>query len=632
MWKQRLEHRVGSAQQAKQPATGKQPRNVEGGLPPHLLFNKSSDNISSEKNSNYQVESTEIPPEGGMPRTLFEAARDVFPVVRSHDNDAHTKQNTSLKGTTGQISLNARQVAQHRPSPTMPRQVAREVDEEGACRPQMQVNRRPIDFARPVLGAASGTRQRFRAKKSCDRKSQSLPDTVSSVKFNDDDHESSCHLSPLKGIASNGGMSVNDGTVNGKESQSETYCDVGIVGRQCLDWLRDLPNAPKCVFLEQQEDRHAGCDVEPTSGYLIPPVDYPETEINPQDENTRDNGVRRFHGTAALKAPADVEIAQRRHQSTEARVSDEKRRRWKANTPTPLGMSPPAGQRTTSVVAWAPSIPVDTAQHGKKSWFLRPVQEEDLPQLLEIYNWEVQNGVQALDNEILELTDMQRIFAHCRSIQTPFIVAVHGTPAEAAARKEIPAPVRLRLYQVQPTGPYRQMLRHLQGPQREPEPDKILGFGFLNIPRGGLVGNAHQSVYRFQGRAHVYVDVKHRRKGIGRALLHKLIRCCSIYSVDMGTYEWFDPDNSRVCDVPAFNTRNYAQLLVETASRGEDDPEDVWLSKFLISEGFDCLSGSLNTRRVGNEENGQWLDNIIWQIDCQNLDQIRESGHNPYHL
>lgn len=100
----------------------------------------------------------------------------------------------------------------------------------------------------------------------------------------------------------------------------------------------------------------------------------------------------------------------------------------------------------------------------------------------------------------------------------------------------------------------------------------------------------------------------------------------------MGTYEWFDPNNSRVCDLPSFNPRNYAQLFVEMASRSENDPETAWISKFLDSEGFVCVSASLKSRKIGNDENGQWLDNLVWQLDCQDLNSIRENNQNPYNL
>lgn len=667
IWRKTLESRTGYVYQAKQPASGKQPRIVEGGLPPHLLFKKSSNDVQLSENSNYQIHTPEIPTKGGMPRTLFEAPPDVFPVVSSHNNGNRTNQHTSLEGA-GRSSQNAWQATQHQTLPPMSRyddqntrsQLNKEVDEKDNYRPQTQIDRRPIDFANPVLGAASGIRQKFKAKKSCDRASQSLPDTVSSVKSNDGGQESSGDALQFKGItaASSCGPSVKDGSFNSKESKSrmDFHSNVGIGSEQCLKWIEDLPKPPKCFFLENQVERHFECDVEPVSGFLNAPVDYPETHINPQDNASGQEAVRRLHGTAGLKAFADFERTRRQLQSTEERVSDEQRLRWKADPPISRNMSPTTqaqpterltrqGQTTAGIVACAPDTPTETVRHDKaqlritpeesavsKPWFLRPALEEDLPQLLGIYNWEVENGVQALDNELLSLKDMQRIFVHCRAGQTPFIVVVAGTPAESVARKEMPAPVQLQPYRVQRMDPYNQMLRHEQGCQKSPEPDKILGFGFLSIPKGGLAGNVNSSVCRFQGRAHVYVDAKHRRKGTGRALLHKLTRCCSIYSVDMGTYEWFDPSNSRVCDLPSFNPRNYAQLFVETASRSENDPETVWISKFLDSEGFVCVSASLKTRKIGNDENGQWLDNLVWQLDCQDLKSIRENNQNPYNL
>lgn len=701
LWRKQFESRANPGVQVKQSTA------IEGGLPPHLLFKNPTSNPQRSTDSNDQAHTREAPAERSIPRSLlFQPPNDVFPAV-NQGSDPEVRGSTRLQRAfskqepqishgmplrpqvdlrqfrssfmklqqTNDLGSYGKSQNAHRPSGreydaqqqqlhsapnyeehNTQSHMFHEADIGENYHQQSQTVRQPFDAANSGLGVIPTSERKFQAKKSCDRESQSLPETVSSVKSmgsgNIENQKSSSDVRQVgRGpVHSHLGPSMNNEGSKDEHSDSEKHSNGKTSSDACQKWVDDLIHFPICLSIVQKIDRHYECDVEPINGFLMAPVDYPETHINPLDKSSGEEALRRLNGTAGLKSLADfekrrrlIQPAKKHEDGANSRDAYEQWPGWQANPPIFADKLPPTqpptspgrqGQTTTENLHNGRDIPGDTQSPEKsevpKSWFLRPVQEEDLPQILKIYNWEVVNGIQALDNEPLILKDVQRILAHCRAGQTPFIVAIAGTPAEAAARKEIPA--HPRAYQVQRIGQY----SHLIGPDHPsyqiPELDKILGFGFLNISVPGLAGNVQHSVCRFQARTHVYVHAKHRRNGIGRSLLHKLTRCCSIYSVDMGTYEWFDPSNSRVCDLPGFNPRNYSCLLVETASRSENDPDTIWYSKFLDSEGFVCISASEKTRKIGHGEDGQWLDNLVWQLDCQDFKTIMENNQNPYNL
>ncbi|KAL1871384.1 hypothetical protein Daus18300_004751 [Diaporthe australafricana] len=251
------------------------------------------------------------------------------------------------------------------------------------------------------------------------------------------------------------------------------------------------------------------------------------------------------------------------------------------------------------------------------SCFLRPTERGDLPQILEIYNWEVAFGRQALDSKPLTLQDIQRVFSDCEAAGTPFIVAVQGTnPLAPISGREAFAPVH-------PRGSYQQPRRpdhHVGGTALA---SKILGFGLITLPSAGLAGNSHTSVGRFNGKLQFYVEDRSRRLGIGRCILHRLLRCCSKFLLDADWYEWYNPYESRACAEPGYNVRDYARVFVEMASF-KGDPDFSWSKKLLEEMKFLYVNTTDLTRKVIHDAKGGWFDNTVWQHDCGGPDDVRE--------
>lgn len=414
----------------------------------------------------------------------------------------------------------------------------------------------------------------------------------------------------------------------------------GWLPQYCSDWIASLPEIPPpLVFLlYDDEETHWECDINPMDGRLISAVEYPQTTFNSQDPNTRDELVRRMSGTAEIRVTMEAEKLRKRMKCREQQ--EEKRRerhlgpQWKRVSTSSTPMDPPDTLRRSSraheqATDQTTATPVESrrADHREPRvlCYLRPVEQGDLPQILDIYNWEVEHGRQALDAKPLVPQDIQRLVAECNTAGTPFIVAVKGTPPLAtASRGGQTALVRSRrpYQQAGQSGPYE---NRQATPSTPSSSDKILGFGLITLPSAGFANNAHTSVGRFNGKVHFYVEPRSRRLGVGRCILHRLLRCCSKHVIDADWYKWYDSSHSKACAEPGYNTRNYARVFVEVASF-KGDPDFSWRKKLLEEMNFLYVNTTDLTRRLLHDANGGWFDNTVWQHDCGRPDDVHESN------
>lgn len=512
---------------------------------------------------------------------------------------------------------------------------------------------------------------KWRPKHSADLESQSLPYSVSSVCSENDEvkvrdaadgiqGETATNLGPT--LSRNGQSFCNKRQdpqahqMEGGEGSSTQGWSVSYQPKWIQDWAHDVDTPHIMANVTRRDvEKSEDCDVDTSTGFLMRPVDCPPTCVNPQEKN-HPAMSKRFSGSAQLNAAANFEKNKRRLDKSEKknreRELEDPSSYWRPVTE-PFHAPQPSPPSTQHMVGNAYTHPRDydsvgdhensgaqyqtqanelanqglvrlAGQNNNLEWdsyvkiscHMRPAEQGDLPQILDIYNWEVLCGIQALDSQPLSLQDMQRVFEQCASAQTPFVVMIEGTSSEAILRKETAAT---------PWGPSQ---AYRQGPRqqtRKPEQDKVLGFGFINIASVGLAGGIHRNVGRFHGRAHFYVANESRRKGVGRALMSRLAQCCSSSTVSLGEYEWYDPNRTAACDTVAFNARNYSRLFIETASRGKNDPETIWLGKLLDSEHFFCISTLENARKVGHDDRAFWLDNLVWALDCQEPKYIKEN-------
>lgn len=424
-----------------------------------------------------------------------------------------------------------------------------------------------------------------------------------------------------------------------KDGSNDTF-DKGWLPQYCSDWVAALPDIPppRATHLQNDAETHWECDINPLDGRPMSPVDYPLSTVNPQDPGTREELVRRMSGTAEIRVTMEAEKLRKRMKHREKKEKERAERylgpRWKRVSASPMPMgSPNTPDRLSHGYEQPPdqttTAPVESrrADHREPQipCYLRPVERYDLPQILSIYNWEVEHGRQALDAKPLVLQDIQRLFAESDAAGTPFIVAVKGTPPHASTpRGGESALVRFR-------GPYRQPEQSgpcgdsQATPTTSSSSDKILGFGLITLPSAGLAGNAHTSVGRFNGKVHFYVEPLSRRLGVGRCIMHRLLRCCSKHLLNADWYRWYDPYGSKACAESGYNMRNYARVFAEVASF-KGDPDFSWRKKLLEEMKFLYVNTTDLTRKVIHDANGGWFDNTVWQHDCGGPGDIHESN------
>lgn len=537
--------------------------------------------------------------------------------------------------------------------------ISRTGQDNGAARPVKS----PQEVEKTDHHASKIHKDKWRPKHSSCRESQSLPSSQVSSNFGSNEANFSSNSdrsnggAPFKDIRSSIADELDivpkgDGTgwVNkhawkdyhsppGSDDDGTTDSfDKGWMPKYCSDWVASLPGMPPPLAPLQymDEQTHWECDIDTKDGDLIPPVHYPQTTVNPEDPSTREEMVRRMSGTAEIRVTMEAEKLRKRMKHRERQEEKRAERHlgagWKRVDTSSTPMDPPDtlgrsfhGYEQPPGHTNTPLVEARRADHREPRipCYLRPAKRDDLPQILDTYNWEVQHGRQALDAKPLVIEDMQRLFAECDAAGTPFIVAVSGTPPLApTCHGGESALVRFRNPYQQPgqLGPYGGSQAISSNPSYS---DKILGFGLITLPSAGLAGNAHSSVGRFNGKVHFYVEPLSRRLGVGRCILHRLLRCCSKQLLSADWYKWYEPYPSKACAEPGHNIRNYARVFAEVASF-KGDPDFGWRKKLLEEMKFLYVNTTDLTRKVIHDANGGWFDNTVWQHDCGGPDDVHE--------
>lgn len=667
MWQEMLE----PAKESQTKPVTSQPQ-VKGGLPPHLLRQHQDINAPHTTGSLTPAASIK-PPECPAPHdaSLSIAPKQAYLPTTAPEEVTKliplTKANTSMHPLLQKVVGNRFSVAVRQdPYPISP---------DGGVRHSPtypKLNKEQHDQAKVTQKTqVYPEKTKWRPKHSEDLESHSLPSTVASVNLNwsngsdfpdRSEDSNSAFIKDVRGNIADELDIVPKGNGNGwvnknawkdyhsntpsNEDAKDGSSNEGWKTTYCRNWIAGLSKTPPdpAFCLEKNIDRHWECQIDPKDGFLMSPIEYPLTRINPNDPGDDKVLERRLRDTASMRASIEYPQWQKRVEKNEKKDAARKPPThlvWEPQSPatTPQSthvpvLNPVAApfvsslQKSSQGHVAATQIlvgPVQQDAHDrvdgrqvKIPCHLRPAEMADASQVLEIYNWEVLNGCQALDARPLSLQDIQSILMECKSAHMPFIVAVQGTPMEAASRQDNSAHPRGPYKQPRPTGPYK------KAPVPQPATGKILGFGFISCPMMGLAGNVHTNVGRFIGRVHFYVDHASRRKGIGRAILHKLTRCGSKSYHSADWYEWYDLAAAAVFKEPGYNPRNYSRLYIESSSSGENDPDNAWHEKFMDDMGYLFMSTMDKTRNLGPGRDDEWRDTIFWQHDCREPKSIHE--------
>ncbi|KAK0718395.1 hypothetical protein B0T26DRAFT_645210 [Lasiosphaeria miniovina] len=387
---------------------------------------------------------------------------------------------------------------------------------------------------------------------------------------------------------------------------SETY-----LNKFVLTWHQNVLGNVRAKLLIRNEPEHWKCDIDTDTGFLAPPIAYPDTIV---DLSTQIPELRwRRHNFTSALIVRNYEIDHERRTRRGGRRAD--------IAPIEYESIDPEDAVRLGLVVKQPEveIPVKNPITPRAKCYLRPAQKADMEAVARIYNWEVKNGLQALDSEPLAIEDFKKIFKTTQELGMPFLVAVSGSVGDLHLND------RTATY-----SPYRQILPNNRA--RPKKNSKVLGFSYLSVWEPGLAGGG-TGASRATAKIHVFVDHASRMKKIGFSLLDKLISSVSGRYSSESSYDFVDPSANPIYKHPIRNhDRKYYQVYLnyfvkhkhrdqglEQEQKSYDD--DLKWVKSLLEEklNFSEKVRFEATHRTAKARSGPvyWLDSVVFEHTCQ---------------
>ncbi|KAK3369188.1 hypothetical protein B0T24DRAFT_533655 [Lasiosphaeria ovina] len=405
-------------------------------------------------------------------------------------------------------------------------------------------------------------------------------------------------------------VTYNWGHPNGKDDD-DFFVTLSFLNRFILAWLKDVSVNVRAKFSIRNKPEHWKCDIDTDTGFLAAPTAYPDTVVD-LSTLTPELNWRRQNWTSALLI--------KRHELDHERRT---RRGGYGVDIAPIeyeSMDQEDAVRLGLVVKQPEvEIPEENPITPRVTCYLRPAQTADMEAVARIYNWEVNNGLQALDSEPLAVEDFEKIFDTAQELGMPFLVAVSGSARD------------LHLdHKAVTYSPYRQILPDNRACSEKN--GKVLGFSYLSVWEPGLAGGG-TGASRATAKIHVFVDHASRMKKIGFSLLDKLISSVSSrYSSESG-YDFVDPSANPIYKHPIRNhNRKYYQVylnyfvkhkhrdqgLEQEQTAYDDDlkwvksllEEKLNFSEKIRFEATHCTAKA----RLGPV---YWLDSVVFEHTCQ---------------
>ncbi|KAK0630609.1 hypothetical protein B0T17DRAFT_636873 [Bombardia bombarda] len=376
-------------------------------------------------------------------------------------------------------------------------------------------------------------------------------------------------------------------------------------------WLRTTSEDIEVSFTDTNDSHD--CDIDTNTGELLPPMEYPKTmvdlsQVNPAWEWRRQN----WTATLLLKNLESQEGSisgnrwDIRNVMAEKNESESapKKIEWKEE-------KTESEEELEPVNTYTPQVPC----------YLRPAVNDDMEEVAGIYNWEVMNGLQAIDSEPLPVKDFEEIFETTRKLGMPFLVALSGS-----ARRP-----HLQKGNVVYYSPYRQPKtdenNHSDGKKR----GKVIGFAYLSVWAPGLAGGG-SGASRATAKINLFVHPDQRRKKIGFSLMDKLLSTISRTFHLENAYDFVDPANCAMHKHSPEHERPYFRVYLnynvkhrhvdDKATLKEDKSDDdelEWVKEILEKKfnfvekvRFDSVYRSPKSR----EGPVFWLDSVLFEHTC----------------
>lgn len=371
------------------------------------------------------------------------------------------------------------------------------------------------------------------------------------------------------------------------------------------DYVENQTDYDVCADFLYKEDPIVHChrDVNTFSGKLLKPVQYDYTVPDYMDS---DSTHRQMTSSASLYVQQKTVKPNFRNKNS----GQPRRAPVRVNTPPPPSPAPeaaPAPQKQslpvqrpraeTSPDPFAPRVPCH----------LRPATRDDMEGVRAIYNWEVLNGIQALDTEPLSLADWEGILKKSQKDKLPFVVAIRGPyQYQGTASQDDAEPV-----------------------PREELTGKALAFGFLTIRQPGLAGSS-SGTSRMSAKAHVFVHPGYRRKKLGHVCLDKLLSTVSTRYATKEGYDFVNIDDNPTYKYPRHHDRKIYSVFVEYfvprireragAKFSPDETDLKWFERVITSRyGFWKVARleAAHRSRTTYEPAPIWLDTVMFEHMCQ---------------
>lgn len=430
------------------------------------------------------------------------------------------------------------------------------------------------------------------------------------------------------------------------------------------DWAKKDETVPvSASFLyEVDSSSHCHSDINTYTGKLLGPVDYPYTAPDYMNE-WADSTERQMTRTSNLYIQKKT-TKQPRNRRVHAPPG-----------PAPPGYAPPSpapalrGWTETVASAVAPhsSIhkqiqPVESVQQLQQvettvtpaettatdvkpnsseteydpyeplvKCHIRPAGKQDMKGALDIYNWEVIHGDQALDAQLLTLSDFELLLKQHQDAKLPFIVLLSGPhqESEVVGDREDSAPMKKW------ASMYPQM--KLRQPTAEVLPvndGEILAFGFITVRQPGLAG-ALNGTGQKTGLIRTFVHHEYRGKKLGEACVDTLLSMVSHrYSVKLNLFRNINKDP--VYETARQSAHEFVSIFFERLVPRLETVNETGKAKFVpdhkaIIEGENQLKSRFNfwkvarldaTHRIDPYESAskrdlpQWVDTLVFEHQC----------------
>ncbi|KAL2112678.1 hypothetical protein VUR80DRAFT_6834 [Thermomyces stellatus] len=348
--------------------------------------------------------------------------------------------------------------------------------------------------------------------------------------------------------------------------------------------------------IESPHLQHYYCDIDTVTGELLPPLKQPRTHPAPPN---------RFDDSEPYRKDRTSEDIIMENVSRKAVLKS-----WKKSTPEKayqdaiLAVEEDLRRRRPMKLMMGHRYPVAGAVS------FRPAVGADIDAATKMYNAEVMGAGMVPDSSPVPVNHFLQILQACQGNTKPFIVAVKNTN-------------RLADVSNWPDRTAFEDWMRLKRAQGEPiEKEEVVGCAFLCPFDYGIWGSEGNA--RYSARIRCFVSPKHRRQGIGRALIDLMLQMTVTGYTAKCDSEWKLNRPSQAFSRKAFdNDKKYHRVFIEAYFKNRGDPALEGMKILLENQlGFTPMGHILGGYMTERGEESVFLDKLIWGMDAVHQDEI----------